>query len=186
MMRYFAGFIATIALIILLIVLLFHGGGKPKVHSTSRTLDSYATTDAEVSLTIQGPITANQTHQSIKITVTNNAATYQQIQGYQGDIQKQQTYGNNVDSYTNFLFAIERAGFTEGDTSASLKDERGYCPLGNRYIFEASQDGKQLMRYWTTNCSGTPSTFKGATSTIITLFQDQIPDYGSLSNNVSI
>jgi hypothetical protein len=186
MMRYFAGFIATIALIILLIVLIFHGGGKPKVQTTSRTLYSYANTDAEASLTIDGPITADQTHQSIKIIVSRDTAAYQQIQGYQGNVQKQQTYNNNVDSYTNFLFAIGRAGFTEGDNSSSLKDERGYCPLGNRFIFAFNQDGKQLERYWTTNCSGTPSTFKGNSSLIVTLFQNQIPDYNTLSNDVNL
>lgn len=186
MLRYFAGFIATIVLIILLIFLIFHGGGKAKVPTTSKTLDSYATTDAEVSMTIDGPIVANQNHQAIKITVANDTATYDEIQGYQGDVIKQQSYPNNVDSYTNFLFALERAGFTEGSTDSTLKDERGYCPLGDRYIFQINQDGQQLERYWTTNCSGTPKSFKGNTNLTITLFQDQIPDYDNLSNNVNL
>jgi hypothetical protein len=186
MLKYFAGFIATIVLIIILIMLIFHGGGKAKVNTTSKALDSYATTNAEVSLTVDGPIVADQNHQAIKITVSNSAATYEQIQGYQGAVQKQQSYPNNVDAYTNFLFALERAGFTEGDTSSTLKDERGYCPLGDRYIFQLNQGGQQLERFWTTNCSGTPKTFKGNAGLTTTLFKDQIPDYDSLSNNINL
>ncbi len=57
-MRYFLGFFATILLILLVIILLFRGGGnKPKV-PTGKTLASYATTDAELRLTTDGPVNA--------------------------------------------------------------------------------------------------------------------------------
>jgi len=184
MLKYFVGFIATIVLIILLIILIFHGGGA-KVPSTAKTLDSYASTDAEVSVTIDGPIVADQNHQAVKITVSNDSAVFEQIQGYQGDVIKQQSYPNNTDAYTNFLFALERAGFTEGSSASNLKDERGYCPLGDRYIFEINQDGKELERYWATSC-GNPKTYKGIVGLTLTLFQDQIPDYSDLSQNAKL
>lgn len=184
--RYFVGFIATLGLIILLIVLLFNGGGnKAKVPSTSKTLNSYATTDAEVSMTIDGPIVADQDHQQIRVVVSNNDATFQHVQGYQGDVINQQSYANNVDAFTNFLFALGRVGFTNGNRSSTLKDERGYCPLGDRYIFELTQDGQTIERFWATSCGGT-KTYSGNLDTTITLFQRQIPDYGIQSQNISL
>lgn len=186
MLRYFIGFIATVTLIILLIVLIFHGGGKPKTQTTTKSLPSYSTTDAEVSLTIEGPIVADQNYRSIIITVSNNEAVYEQTQGYQGSVQNQQSYPNNVDAYNNFLYAIARAGFTLGDNSADLKNDLGYCPTGNRFIFQLTQDNQTLQRYWTTSCSGTPASFKGDANLIINLFQAQIPGYNTLSQGVNI
>ncbi len=183
--RYFIGFVATIGLIILLIVLLFHGGGKPKVVITPKTLDSYATTDATVSMTIDGPINANQDHQQIRILVNNQDATFQHIQGYQGNVVNQQNFANNVDAYTNFLFALLRTGFTQGNNSKLLADERGRCPLGDRYIFELTEGGKTLQRYWATSCGGT-QTYGGNLSTTITLFQNQIPNYSNLSQGITL
>jgi|SRR5579884_2678074 len=181
--RYFIGFIATVGLIIILIILIFHGGGKSKVPVTNRTLDSYANTDAQVTLTIDGPINADQNHQQVKIIVSQNDATFEQIQGYQGNVVNRKSYANNVDSYTNFLFALERANFTKGIKSS--QDERGYCPLGDRYIFELNQDGNELERYWATSC-GTPKTYSGDVSLTISLFQNQIPDYDNLTSNINL
>ncbi len=183
--RYFIGFIATVGLIILLIFLIFHSSGKPKVPTTSKTLDSYAVTDAEVSLIVDGPINADQLHQQVNITVGRDSATFEHIQGYQGNVVSLQNYANNVDAYTNFLFALAHAGFTEGNTSSSLADERGYCPLGDRYIFELKQDNQELERFWATNC-GSPKTYQGNLSLTISLFQAQIPDYAQLVQNITL
>ncbi len=62
-MRYFLGFLITILLLFMLILLLFRGGSKPKVQVTGKALSSYATTDAEVRLTTDGPVNAEEEHQ---------------------------------------------------------------------------------------------------------------------------
>lgn len=184
MRRYLLGFIAVFGLIILLIILIFHGGGgKPK--PTPRTLDSYATTDAQVRLTIDGPINADQEHEQVQIIVSNTSAVYQQIQGYQGNVVNQKTYANNVNSYTNFLAALGHAGFTRGTNNPALKNETGYCPLGSRYIYELQQDGQDIERFWSTTC-GSPSTYGGNASLTLNLFEAQIPDFSTLTENLSI
>src|SRR4051812_43509491 len=95
-MRYFIGFLLAILLIIFVIILLFRGGGKPAVTpSTTKSLDSYASTDAEVVMTIDGPITADQTHRAVRITVNRDDASFEQIQGYDGNVTNQQHYANN-------------------------------------------------------------------------------------------
>jgi hypothetical protein len=184
MRRYFIAFIAAIILIILLIMLIFHGGSKPKVSKTNKALDTYASTNAEVILTIDGPINADQEHQSASITVSSDSTVYEQIQGYQGDVVKQESYPNNVDAYSNFLYALEHAGFTDGNSASDLANEKGYCPLGDRYIFELSQNGQNLERYWATSCGGI-KTYNGSLGLTLTLFQDQVPDYQDLTNNLN-
>jgi len=185
-MRYFIGFLITIGLIILLIVLLFGGGGNnvPKTPA-HQPLVSYANTDAETRLTIDGPINAQQSHDQVQITVGRGQITYDQIKGYDGHVVNQQTYSNTENAYNNFLHALVVAGFTHGNTSTTLKDELGYCPLGNRYIFELFEGSNYIERYWSTNC-GNPKTYLGSTPLTLTLFQNQVPNYADLVQNLSL
>ena len=184
-MRYFIGFLITVGLVILLIFLLFHGGGKSKLPLTPKTLVSYATTNAEVRLTIDGPINADQLHQQIRITVDSTEVTYEQIQGYDGSVVSQQQFASSQSAYDVFLHALSHAGFTQGDTSKTLIDERGYCALGDRYIFELRQDGNDIERYWATSC-GKPKTYLGTLSLTLSLFQTQVPGYTDLTQNVHL
>lgn len=180
-MRYFIGFLVTIGLIILLLVLLFSGGGKPKTATTPKTLTSYATSDAQVSLTIDGPVNAEQTHKQSQIIVDNGQATFEQLQGYNGQVINSQSYNNTEASFFVFLRALEVANFTKGDNSPSLSDERGICPLGTRYIVQLTQDGKDIERYWTTSCGGGSKTYEGNLALTLSLFEAQIPNYGAVS-----
>ena len=61
----------------------------------------------------------------------------------------------------------------------------GLCPLGDRYVFEFKQDGKELERYWATNCGGT-KTYSGNVSLTLALFQAQIPNYNDLVQSISL
>lgn len=181
-MKYIIGFLLTIGLLILLIVLLATGGSKTtKVPNTSKKLDSYANTSAVTRLTIDGPITNPQEHKATRITVGRDTTTYEQLQGYDGAIVNTQSFPNTQTSYLSFLRAIELAGFTLGDTSANLKNDRGYCPLGNRYIFELEDNGKQIERFWSASCSGAHS-FKGSTNLNVTLFKRQVPSFNKLDD----
>jgi hypothetical protein len=186
MKRYFIGFIVTIGLIVLLIVLLFSGGSKPKATVTPKTLTSYANTDATVRLTIDGPINAQQTHNQVQITVDREDAQFALLQGYNGSVIKSQTYANTENAYDAFLHALEHAGFTEGNTASGLSDESGYCPTGDRYIFELMNNDQDLERYWTTSCGGTPKTFGGKLNLNLTLFEQQIPTYQNLVGTANI
>ena len=47
-------------------------------------------------------------------------------------------------------------------------------PLGDRYVFELSQNGQNIQRYWTTSC-GTPKSYLGAQTLTISLFKAQVP-----------
>lgn len=182
-MRYFMAFFAALLLLFLLIFLLFHGGGKPR-SPIGKTLYSYSATDAEVRLTIDGPINADQDHRQARITVSSSDVTFDRIQGYDGNVINTKSYANTDNAYAVFLLALAHAGFTNGNNDPQLSDERGYCPLGDRYIFELIQDNKDLERYWATNC-GSPKTYLGSLSLTLSLFEAQVPNYSALNQDLT-
>lgn len=190
-MRYFIGFLVTIGLLIVLIVLLLTGGGggskeAPKTSEKPRTVEQlaqFANTDAVARLTIDGQINANQSHQAVRITVSQSDVTYEQIQGYEGTVVNSQTYASNQSAYNNFLYALGHAGFTRGDDSKLLANEKGFCPLGSRYVFELIQGNSDIERYWATSCNGT-KTYKGNVPTTLNLFQLQVPNYTDLTQDL--
>lgn len=182
-MRYFIGFLVMIGLIILLVVLLVGGNGKPK--NAPKSLVSYANTSAQVRMTIDGPVNAVSEHEQVRITVDKNNVTYEQLKGYDGDVVNSQIFANTESAYDVFLHALQHAGYTHGDNNPDLKDERGYCPLNDRYIYEIIQDGNTIQRYWTSNC-GSPKTYLGNRNLTNTLFERQVPGYTSLTSGLQL
>ncbi len=181
-MRFIIGVLITLGLIILVLVMLFHGGGKSTLPKTL-ILSDYAHNDSVAKLIIDGPITSQQTHQELEIDVSSSNVNFTLYSGYQRNVVKSQSYDNNDDAYTDFLKSLQVEGFTKGSTSPALKDERGVCPLGQRDIFSFTNDQNQLMRFWSTSCGG--GSFKGKTATIISLFQKQVPNYSDLLDNTN-
>lgn len=185
MRRYFIGLFIALGLIILLIILLLSGGKKS--NAPTKKLYDYASTDAQVSVTIDGPINAASLHQQIRIIVDNTNVTYEQIQGYDGNVVDTHLYANTENSYNAFLHALRHAGFSAGDNNPALsKDGLGYCPTGQRYIFELTQDDNNLQKYWNTSCGGGPKTYLGNTPLTLTLFRAQVPDYNQLTNGLAV
>lgn len=184
-MRYFIGFLVTVGLIIILILLLFGGGDKAKLPKSTKTLDSYASSNAEARLTIDGPVNADVIHQQIQINVAQNEVTYKQIRGYEGTVTKTTRYENNRSAYATFLRALALAGFTKGSLDAQLKDERGYCPLGSRYIFEFIQGDKKIERFWATSC-GNPKTYLGSFRLTTQLFEAQVPNFTDVNRDTGL
>jgi hypothetical protein len=185
-MRYFVSFLIVIGLIILVFILILKGfSGGSSTSSTIPPLVNYASTSTVVQMTIEGPVTADQNHQSLKIVVGQNQAQFNAYQGYENTLTNTQLYPNNQTAYADFLRALDLAGYTKGDSSSSLSDYRGFCATGDRYIFEIVKGSTDVERYWSTSCGGT-HTFDGETSDVVDLFEAQIPDYQTLASTVKI
>jgi uncharacterized protein (UPF0333 family) len=195
-MRYFVGFLIAVGLIIVLIVLLLTGGhggnGNKQLQTTGEKpqtvsqLAAYADTDVVTRVSIDGPINASQNHMAVRITVGREDVTYEQIQGYEGTVVNKQAFANNQNAYSNFLYAIGRAGFNLGDSSPKLANEKGFCSTGQRYVFELADGNHDIQRYWQTNCgSGTPKTYKGNLTLTLELFQVQVPGYNDLTQDLN-
>ncbi len=181
-MKYFLGFLAVIALVVVVFVMVLHGfggGSKPK---NQITLTDYANSETTVELTVTGPVNANQTHQSYNIVVGRDANTMTVLSGYQDQVTQTKTYSNNSTAYADFLRALQLQNFTRGDNDTTKTDDRGVCPNGVRYTFEIHNASQTVQRYWTTSCGG--GTFKGNSSVVRSLFIRQIPDFSKLTEDV--
>lgn len=187
-MRYFFGFLLAIALIIGTFILVLHGfEGRSSSQSITSLLTSYEDTDTTVQFTDDGPVSADQTHEGIRVNVGQYATTIQIYQGYQNDITTSKTFENNPASYGTFLRAIELLDYTGGVTNpnSALADPRGVCSIGQQYTFQIiSGDGSNIQNYWTTSCGG--GTFKGNVQQIQALFEAQVPNYPAIAGNVTL
>lgn len=183
--RYIIGFFVTIGLIIIALILILHGGNGGNGANPVKTpidLANYANTNAVATLIIDSPITAAEDHKKIEIDVSNSSATFTEYGGYDGQVIRSKTYPMSTNSYDVFLRSLRQAGFTEGNDDEKLADERGFCPTGDRYIYEFSQGSNTLARYWSTSCGGT-KTYNGNAPLTRTLFIQQIPDYDDLTQD---
>ncbi len=183
--RRFIVFMTVIVGIILLIMLITRIGSNksstPKTASKKPavvkpiSVTDYAQKDSKVVLTIDGKINGDDQHRAIRITVSPDFRVAEIIQGYENKVIKTQTDLNNRTAYTDFIYAINRYGFSKERKTAS-PDDRGACPLGNRYIYEIYDDGNSVMRRWAASCGGI-GTSAGSPSQLNDLFQKQVNEY---------
>src|SRR5687768_16073215 len=109
-MRYILGLLITFGLLVLLIVLIFRGGGEqPRAPGTQKPLVSYGCTDAEASLLLDGPVNAASLHNRIKITVDRNNVSFERQEGYDGKVTNMQKFPNTENSFAAFLKALGQA-----------------------------------------------------------------------------
>lgn len=188
--RLFAIFGAFILFIVLLVVLLTHGHKPAPAPVHVMTLPEYATTDSEVIFATDGIVNGDDLHRQIRITIAQDRRLVEVIQGYSGQVIDSHTFYNTTDAYTVFLKSLYNSGFTakrKAKKSATIPaSEQGQCPLGFRYIFVLNNDGTDVNRLWTTSCGTATGSWGGNLEAVRTLFQDQIPNYFSLTNKVNL
>ena len=183
--RFFVGIGLVIVLLFVVIALIMRSGGGDKVPETKRELISYVDDDNfSVTLTTIGPSTAAQNHHQSQIIVSNQTASMEVSQGFDGNVIKTADYPMTTNAFGEFLSALNQAGYTKGSTAEDLKDDRGYCPTGQRYIFEAHDGSNGIQRFWATSCRG-PKTYKGNLNLTLELFRQQIPDFDDLTEDLN-
>jgi hypothetical protein len=188
-MRYFLGFLASIGLVILVFVLVLRGFGGKHAPVDQNPLTDYANSDSIVRMTVDGPIVSDEQHQAYRITVGRSETRIETLQGYEYDSIATKTYNNNQEGYTNFLRALDLAGFSKGNNQADSQadDERGVCAFGDRFVFEIINGTSQIQRYWSTSCGG-QGTFKGSSENVKRLFDKQVPtaDYSTMISRLHL
>ncbi len=185
-MRYLVTIFVIIFFIILGIVI-FGGSSKaPNPKIAGKTLPDFASTDAKVRVTIDGIINGDEEHRQIRITIGQDQRSLDIIQGYQNRIIKTKTFSNNTSAYDVFLHSINLYGFSR-ERKTKFTDERGVCPLGQRYIYELTDTGskKTDFRLWNSSC-GSTGTEGGQGAIILELFQAQITGYDDIVATVNI
>ena len=177
--RYFLGFIAAVALIIVVFILIirgFSGGDRP----LQTEMSDYAKTETVMRMIVEGPVNADQDHRSTTVTIGRSTNVINLVQGYEGRVIDTKTYESNENAYATFLRALQLQGYSRGNDDPELEDSRGVCPTGKVYKFQIVTGSATVQNFWTTSCGG--GTFRGDSDVIRRLFRAQIPDYSDVTN----
>jgi hypothetical protein len=188
--RYLVIFFLITFILIFFVVKIFGGHKKPAPNPNVpvvKPLPEYADTYAEVSMTIDGRITGDDTHRQIRITVDRLQRRVDIIGGYNGNIIEEHSFDNNQSAYNVFLHAINNEGFTlKLKNTKYPADSIGQCPLGTRTIFELNDGGESLSNLWSSSCGTKIGTLGGSSSGLQTLFQAQITDYNKIVSKAQV
>lgn len=178
-----------VLMLFIFVVIKIFGGHKSKPAPSPsvpvvKPLPEYSDTTAEVSFTTEGRINGDDQHRAIKITVDQYSRKIDIIGGYNGNILEEHIQKNNQQAYDIFLRALRNSGFTVKKTKHAVNDERGQCPLGQRFIFELNDSGDVLSHLWSSTCG--IGNFGGQPGTVEDLFQLQITDYSKIISNAKV
>lgn len=182
-MRYFLGLLGIVALILGVLLLIIRGfsGDEPK---EQKFLTDYTTTNTTMQMTIQGPVNAEQQHQGVRVTIGKSENRVEILQGYDQKVVSTQSFTSNETAYGTFLRALQLKGYTKGKADPKLADERGFCPAGNRFIFEIKNGDNKIQRFWQSSCK--EGNFGGNLSAVMDLFEAQIPEYRTIISDVEL
>lgn len=150
-------------------------------------LADYAGSDsASVSLTTQGKLVGEDQRKAIRITVTKSKRVVEVLDGYEQRVLKSTEQPNTAESFANFTRALDRQNFGK-ERNVPTPDDRGMCPLGNRYIYRLTDGATEIMRTWSTSCSKAEGPFAGTNPSLIRqLFSLQITDYNKFTSGVKL
>lgn len=184
----------VLVVFVLLFVLIFVGWGLSSIAKSVFNKNESKATDivleeqtkqsslegvSVVRYTVDGPIVASADQRSYTIEITGSTVSMKVYSDYGQKVISEKSYANNSASFDNFLQSLEKADalarFKNTTSDDDLKD-KGACPSGKRYIFEAGED----ERRWTTSCDRSLGTAAGKMTTMRSLFIKQVPDFDSL------
>jgi len=159
------------------------GGDKEVIVDRAQELLDEPTEATAVRMSVRGPITAQENHYSIALTISSTARNLTIWRSYDGSVMTSENLTNSTASFNDFMAALNRAGYLK-ETRAE-EENQGICAVGqliNFEIFEyqANEQGEiteeLAKKLWTTSCSGLTGNFGGLTTNVIDLFLNQIPD----------
>jgi len=130
-----------------------------------------------VSMTVRGPIVADEEFRSYKIDISANNRTIRTYAGYLDTVLAQDTLGNSVAAYDQFVHALDKANLTQGKQFDGEKNDiRGICATGSVYVFQIMDGNSVVKDLWTSTCSGSKGSLDASVTQLMNLFTQQIPD----------
>ncbi len=179
-MRYIIAALIFVGLLALAIVLIITGFSSKTNKVKPISLSAQYKTGIEVRYVNSGPITNNQVHQSIAITINNKNINLTIYQGYDGHVLTTNNYPNTSNSYRNLLASLGYYGYMSSKPS-NFKSVTGLCPLGNRYSYQIFNSPNGLnQNLFSTTCG--EATLAGNIGGIQQVMQNQIPNYSQAVN----
>lgn len=140
-----------------------------------------------VSMTVRGPIVADENFRSYQIYISPSTRTIKTYTGYLGTVLEQRSLTNNVAAYEEFVHALYKADLIAGQPfDGDKNDVRGICATGRVYEFSLIKDGEAIETLWTSTCGGSKGSLKASVDQLSQLFRAQIPDSRPLISNISL
>ena len=185
--------IVAIAGIVALTSLLFKGGGSSSGPGTQESLESQArthlldtTASSSVSMTVRGPIVADEDFRSFRVEISPTERKFQAFKGYLDTTVDSEVLSNNVAAYTQFVNALERINMvSRAPFVGENNDVKGVCSSGSVYEFSTLKNGKVRDMFWTSTCKGSAGSLRGSAKQISGLFLNQIPSGSNISESLS-
>lgn len=146
-------------------------------------------TDANrsVSLTVRGPIVADEDFRSYRITISPSSRNFDAFSGYLDKATSQQSLTNNIAAYSQFVNALDKAQLAKAEpVNKADTDLLGICATGKVYEFNLLEDGKSTALFWTSTCSGSTGNLSANVTQLSSLFYAQIPDGSNIESSLSL
>lgn len=179
--------VAVVALVALARALFFSGAPAATQVDAGKVALLETSDGHSVSMTVRGPIVANENFRSYTITVSPNARVIKTYTGYLDTVLQEQTLGNNTPAYAEFVNALDRAKMADGsEVPGEQNDVLGICATGRLYQFAILKDGESVETLWTSTCSGSQGTLDANAQQLSQLFIAQIPDANAMIRPLSL
>lgn len=179
--------IAIAGLVAVARFIFFPGSSNNAEVDTSRDQLLSSAVDKSVSMTVRGPIVADENFRSYNITVSPSSRSIKTYSGYLDAVLDQRTLPNNVAAYEEFVHALNKANFVAGQPfTGDANDVRGICATGRVYEFALLQDGDVSEMLWTSTCGGSKGSLRANSDQLTQLFRAQIPESRDLISDISL
>lgn len=183
--------IVIVALVIAAIVSIgravFNSGDGNDTEQTSQIDENReallnTSTGRSVSMTIRGPIVAQENFTSYRVAVSNTERSLNVYKGYLEEQTSGKTLANNTQAYEQFVYALDKANMTKSRDQANddTNDLRGICAGGYVYEYAVLSGDNEVRKLWTSTCEGSKGTLNASKDQLNRLFLAQIPGSNEL------
>jgi len=180
--------IAIAAIVSLARVVFFSGSSStPEIVDVSR--DALLNTNAgrSVTMTVRGPIVADEEFHSYKVSISANTREITTYKGYLGTVVETINLNNSVAAYEEFVHALDKADLANGnELEGDRNDVRGICATGRVYEFSILNNSEPVKKLWTSTCKGSVGSLDASATQLTSLFLNQIPNADTLVRKVSL
>jgi hypothetical protein len=179
--------IAVAAIVSLARIVFFSGSSTPAVVDESRTALLSTSAGRSVSMTVRGPIVADEEFHSYQIDVSPTGRSIKTYTGYLESVVASNSLTNSVAAYEQFVYALDKADLARGiELEGDRNDVRGVCATGRVYEFSILNNEEPIKKLWTSTCKGSTGSLKASVTQLTSLFVNQIPDADTLIKKIKL
>lgn len=130
-----------------------------------------------VRVTVRGPIVADESFRSYRITISPESRVMTVYEGYLDRPLETKTFDNNARAYEELVHALDKRRMMDGRAlSEQQNDLRGICASRKIYEMETLVNGETVRLLWTSDCDGSKGSALANVNEILDMFLKQIPE----------